>query len=231
MDTLSRGCGMVSNSETGGSAVIKLSKSKTSAAHGEAGYERRANDAYFTEPWITRLLTQYVQFAAARAAGRIWEPACGDGRMVRPLEAAGYRVFASDIADHGFLKPFEAFDFLAYSGMPDDIRAIVTNPPFDRAREFAAKAVHLMEQVGGQVAMLQRHDWDAAQSNRPLFLHRCYDCKIVLPRRPKWAEEDKAAPRFAYAWFCWRAGRPPGLSHTIYADHPDKGSAPGELDL
>ena len=31
----------------------------------------------------------------------IWEPAAGDGALVRPLEEAGFTVIASDIADDG----------------------------------------------------------------------------------------------------------------------------------
>ena len=34
-------------------------------------------------------------------AGRIWEPAAGDGAIVKELRRAGYSVTASDISDYG----------------------------------------------------------------------------------------------------------------------------------
>jgi hypothetical protein len=75
-------------------------KSRKSASHGEAGYARRPHDAYFTEPWVARALLAAVDLGARRTV--VWEPACGDGRMARPLAEAGYRVKASDIAEWGF---------------------------------------------------------------------------------------------------------------------------------
>ena len=43
----------------------------------------------------------------------VWEPACGDGRMVEALRAAGCaRVYTSDIVDHGGGQD-DVLDFLS----------------------------------------------------------------------------------------------------------------------
>jgi len=57
-------------------------------------YERRANDAYYTQPRVTQALLD-----AIKLRGRVWEPASGRQDMVRVLEQAGYQVFASDLAE------------------------------------------------------------------------------------------------------------------------------------
>lgn len=66
--------------------------------------------------------------------GDVWEPACGNGAIVRVLEAAGIAVTATDLLDWG--HGTSGLDFLAstHPMAPN----IVTNPPFSLAEEFAA---------------------------------------------------------------------------------------------
>lgn len=66
----------------------------------------------------------------------IWEPACGDGAIGRPLEAMGLRVRATDLVDRGYGRG--GVDFLR-AGTPPE-RAIVTNPPFRLAEAFIRHA-------------------------------------------------------------------------------------------
>ena len=58
----------------------------------------RGLDAYFSPPEAVASLLhiegQYIPKC-------IWEPAAGDGAIVRPLLSAGFTVIASDIADYG----------------------------------------------------------------------------------------------------------------------------------
>lgn len=202
-------------------------KDRKSAAHGEAGYPREAFDFYPTEPWVTRALCQAVRFGAGPGVGRTWilEPACGDGRMVDELRYAGYWVDASDLADHGVGKT--GVDFL--TAKPEqEYAAIVTNPPFGSlARRFIVCALELMRPQRGMVAMLQRHDFDAPKTNWPLFKPP-YAMKLILPRRPRWSDEDKASPRFPYAWYIWDwnwAGEP------VTRWLPDERDASGQNNL
>lgn len=212
---------------------------RRSASHGEAGYARRPHDAYFTEPWVTRALLAAVEFAPGISAlgGRrrcdatIWEPACGDGRMALQLIGAGYRVVASDIHDWGYGRTGVDFlapgsDVLAGAAAPP-ISAIVTNPPFDQAVLFAGRALQLTLPGRGKVALLQRHEWDAARERHALFDTRPFAAKLVLHKRPRWSDApDGASPRFPYAWYLWDWAHqgPPALRYL-----PDPDTIPAAL--
>ena len=71
----------------------------------------------------------------------IWEPAAGNGATVRPLQAAGYSVIASDIADYGLVGCQAGIDYLSEQARPY-VEGIITNPPFKLAMSFAEKALH-----------------------------------------------------------------------------------------
>lgn len=201
---------------------------RKSASHGEAGYQRKERDFYPTEPWVTRALLKAVDFRLDPTQPKqdglngpvIWEPACGDGRMASVLDAE-YHVYSTDIADYGFGYP--GFDFLDPSTrVPADLAAIVTNPPFDLAVKFIVRALELTKPQLGKVAILQRHEFDAPQSNHILFRRPFpFAAKLVLHKRPRWSDEDKASPRFPYAWYLWdwRHEGPPILR---YLPDPDK---------
>lgn len=172
---------------------------RKSAAHGEAGYARQARDFYPTEPWVTRALLMAVSFQPSQNWPPVWEPACGDGRMAAELARAGYDVRCSDIHDYGF-PGATIHDFLRDPPLP--CHSIVTNPPFDLAREFILRALTATEPERGKVAILQRHEFDAPRSNWSLFAAP-FAAKLILPRRPRWSDSHKASPRFPYAWYLW----------------------------
>src|SRR5271169_5706228 len=83
-------------------------------------------DFYPTPDWATRALIDNERFE-----GRIWEPACGDGTMVRVLRDTGCPVDASDLYNRGYGQI--GFDFLKESRA---IENIVTNPPYNSAEGF-----------------------------------------------------------------------------------------------
>ena len=110
-------------------------------------------DFFVTHPQATRALLRVESFA-----GTIWEPACGDGTMARELTLGEgvFQVIATDKYDHGWGSPR---DFLDRSlDMPLTApHHIVTNPPFDLAREFVDRALELRPR--GKVAMFLRLAW------------------------------------------------------------------------
>ncbi len=186
---------------------------RKSASHGELGYARQARDFYPTEPWVTEALLAAIDFVppgGIRDTTVIWEPACGDGRMCRVIDRNRYFFVASDIHDYGWPGTIIG-DFLrdaAHAILPPDafsvgVHAVITNPPFHLAREFIRRALHVTQATCGKVAILQRHEFDAPKGNRPLFQHPAYTAKLILPRRPRWSDDDKASPRFPYAWYLW----------------------------
>lgn len=196
---------------------------RKSASHGEAGYPRAAFDHYPTELWVTEALCRAVEF---ETHGLIWEPACGDGRMAKVLQKWHSSVVASDIVDHGYGDT--GIDFLDHGALnwlrsvrDEPVVAIVTNPPFALARRFIVRALEITKQAQGIVAMVQRHEFDAPASNRPLF-EPPYAAKLILHKRPRWSDgPDKASPRFPYAWYLWdwRHQLPP---ITRWLPDPDK---------
>jgi hypothetical protein len=205
---------------------IEPVKSRKAATLGEAGYARKERDFYPTEPWVTRTLIRYIDFHRrdlGPAGSTIWEPACGDGRMATVLATAGYRVVASDIADYGYGAP--GCDFLGdpanwQSHIPvPSCAAIVTNPPFDLARLFVARALELTRPFKGKVAIVQRHEFDAPRGNHALF-QLTGGVKLILHKRPRWSEDDKASPRFPYAWYVWDWARD-GAWRTLFCKDPD----------
>lgn len=155
----------------------------------DSGYERKERDLYETPEWVTDALLPHIPNLL-----RIWEPACGSGRMARVLDQAGNVLTASDISSGD--------DFL--SAKCSLHQAIVTNPPYILAREFIEHALELMCPQDGVVAMLLRTDFDHAKTRQHLFS----DCaqfakKIVLTRRIQWFEDSKGSPSFNHAWFIW----------------------------
>lgn len=156
-----------------------------------SGYERKERDLYETPEWVTEALLPHLT-----DTGDIWEPAAGSGKMLFVL-AKRAMVYASDIS--------EGQDFLLFKERPaPGLFSIVTNPPYELAREFIEHALKLVRDINGTVAMLLRTDFDHANGRRHLFAdHPAFAKKVVLTRRIVWFEGPKAAPSFNHAWFIW----------------------------
>ena len=74
----------------------KKSAFTTIGAAGHANHARQSEDYYATEPKATELLCELEKFSHD-----VWEPACGEGHMVKVLQSKGYNVRASDLIDRG----------------------------------------------------------------------------------------------------------------------------------
>jgi predicted RNA methylase len=163
--------------------------------HRVSGYARVERDAYQTiESWVTHAL-----LAWAILPNRVWEPAAGEGHMVRALMARGYTVLSGDIS--------EGHDFLAATSAPWYLPfAIVTNPPFGKrgklAEGFIWKALELTAPYSGMVAMLLPADFDHAATRVGLFRQRAYSMRIVLTSRPRWFAGE-STPKTNFVWHVW----------------------------
>lgn len=169
---------------------------------GESGYQRIEGDAYFTPSWVTKALLSRIRFRRSY----VWEPACGRGDMAKAIEEDGYRVHATDLHDRGYGRAGE--DFLAKTAPSLD--PIVTNPPYALAEAFVRHALHLTAPFKAEVAMLLRNEWDSARTRRDLFEHPAFHQKLVLTKRPRWVEDDRASPRHNFSWFIWDHARAAG---------------------
>ncbi len=146
------------------------------------GAVRNAHDFYATpeeafKPLLRILPSGMVQF---------WEPACGDGRLIRWLTESGRLAGGSDLNT--------GVDFLK-----DETRRafIITNPPFSLAFEFAQHAVaHAPE-----VMLLLRLNFLASMKRRAWFLANEPSALFVLSKRPDFT--GGGGDSCDYAWFYW----------------------------
>ena len=171
-------------------------------------------DFYPTPGWATRALFEHVLKHPKKdywTYQTVWEPAAGMGHMVRVLQEYFGKVYATDIDsyDRDLLSPSNSrfhpstTDFLSdkdYNVMCD---WIITNPPFNKAEEFAIAALERCEKVAllcrlqfletiGRYNNLWSH---APPSYVAVFSERIGMKKNEVSRRVS------SAP--AHAWFVW----------------------------
>ncbi len=165
----------------------------------DSGYERKDRDLYETPEWVTQALLPHL----TRDPWKVWEPACGSGKMTRVFSQKGIGWVGTDIeGGENFLEEQVG------PGCDEPVDAIITNPPYELGTEFCEHALRLMESCDGLVAMLLRTDFDHAKTRSHLFR----DCpafakKLVLTKRIVWFEPEPGAkgksPSFNHAWFIW----------------------------
>jgi hypothetical protein len=89
----------------------------------ESGYQRKLLDQYETPAWVTLALIPHLP----EFTGKVWEPACGSGKMVAVLQQAFSMRPGATIT--------QGVDFLGQA--PETgVRAIITNPPYALAQKF-----------------------------------------------------------------------------------------------
>lgn len=156
----------------------------------DSGYERKERDLYETPAWATEALLPHLPAGISS----VLEPACASGKMVAVLQVAGYQVYSSDIS--------QGVDFLDQTREDGLFDAVITNPPYELAREFIEKSLTIADCV----AMLLRTDYDHAKTRAFLFAG-CpeFAKKVVLTKRIKWFEDSKGQPSFNHAWFIWNS--------------------------
>ena len=157
----------------------------------------RADDEWYVEPeWVSARLFEAEQFD-----GAVWDPACGSGRICESARAAGHTILYSDIVDRGYRGldlPLVVRDFLEMDTHTDNI---VTNPPFDIAREFAEQACRLAWRKAAIVFPTAR--LNAARWLQDLPLRRVW---LLTPRPSMPPGRVIAAgekPQGGKADFCW----------------------------
>lgn len=158
-------------------------------------------DDFPTPPWATRALCEQLGQFWEIENQAVWEPACGRGNMVRPLDEYFERVYGSDIHDYG--AGYEVEDFLfPGNAIPGAIDWIITNPPFRLAIEFYEAA----------------REWDVgvALLCRTVFLEGIHQYHRIFEKHPplvmQFVErvpmvrgrlDPKATTATAYTWFVW----------------------------
>lgn len=162
---------------------------------------RKDSDFYPTPPDVTVALLEFLKFSTPR---RIWEPACGAGDMAWVLEQAGHDVVATDLNDTGYGESGKDFldpDFdLALPDVAFRVDAIITNPPFAKAFEFAQTAVCRAPLV----ALLFKSSYWHASTRLPFFRAHPPSCVLPLTWRPSFLEEERGkSPFMDVLWTVW----------------------------
>lgn len=161
-------------------------------------------DYFPTPPWGVRALCEHVLPIVGHSSRMsVWEPACGEGDMVRGLTDYFAEVMASDVHPYGF---GEILDFL-FPHEPRRPDWIISNPPFRLGCEFIEQA--LREAVVG-VAMLVRTSFLEGQ-DRYARLYAKHPPAVVaqfVDRLPmvKGRVDRNASTATSYAWIVWRCG-------------------------
>ena len=175
-----------------------------------SNYARAENDLYQTEPWATEALLRHFPVKGKL----VWEPAAGNHLMADVLAESGARVVTSDITEYDRQHAFH-WDFLrgAPYGVPDEVDAIITNPPYGRGNRdavlFAKRALDLCD---GMVALLLTAKFDFGKTRRFLFADNPrFMVKIGLVDRIQWFPGESGGTE-DHAWYIW-GPRGSGFSH------------------
>lgn len=109
-------------------------------AEGRTAFALAEND-WYVEPVVA---TEFL-LARERLPLHVWDPACGQGNILRALSAHGHQAWGSDIVDRrppsGVGCGWFCIDFLAdkpldfFAGLP---WALVCNPPYGHAKTAEA---------------------------------------------------------------------------------------------
>lgn len=174
------------------------------------GSERRANDFYETPEWLTRaLIPEISHHVPALAPWKILEPAYGRGAIARVLrnawpdsEIIGMELDpATAHANEGPCVPLVDNFLTAEYFEPMMFDLIVTNPPYNLAREFVTKSLTLAPIV----AMLLRVNFLGSQKRAP-WLREHTPAIFVTPKRPPFTTNKQGrlgTDATEYAWFVW----------------------------
>lgn len=184
--------------QTGQDPLLKLTESRKPDA------PRRADDFYPTgQPEAIRALMAY-DGARIRSAGHVWEPACGDGALVREIRAAGLPCIASDLIDRG-CPDSSVGDFFSTSYSPAP--AIITNPPYDLINARDGKGAWLRHSLAlpgwRYLALLLSWDWPADRQNGLGAMLDATPFSWCYLMRWKLDFTGEGSPPQRNAWFVW----------------------------
>lgn len=145
----------------------------------------------------------------------LWECACGDGALVRPLRASGRRVVATDLVDRGCEDAIARVDFLLELAAPEGVAGVVTNPPYGRLPDqFARRALELVNYAAFLLPLYRL----AGGERRAFYADNLARVHVFSDRLPMMHRDGfdgpKATQQTDFAWFVFdrRPGAPRALS-------------------
>ena len=192
----------------------------TASANTKHKLSERGDDLYQTPPEAVEALLKVEQLPET-----IWEPACGPGSIVRVLRSHGHVVYATDLIDYNSPdQDMARWDFLMETQLPIGVQAIVTNPQFKLAAQFAAHALKLAPKV---IMLLRLNFLEAGNENTRNGRARldCLDggrlargylfrSRLPMMHREGW-EGKKSTSFIPFAWFVWEDVKGPTILNRI----------------
>jgi len=164
-------------------------------------WERKPADLY---PTPVNAVEAIMELIKALGIERVWEPACGDGRIARVLEWHGLDVTGTDLRDHtGY--GYGGINFLSNDAErklgldPTQFDLIMTNPPFSHAREFIERALALAPVV----IMLVKQNYYNTDNRYDFFNDMRPTMFLPLTWRLAFLPERGKSPLMDCAWAIW----------------------------
>ena len=165
----------------------------------------QSSDDFPTPPWATRAFIEHFP-GLKEKAGELscLEPACGRGYMAEALKEYFGSVGSSDVNEYGYGTKR---DFLAHPPQPKSFDWVITNPPFNKAKEFVLTSLDVAR-VG--VAVLVRTAFVESQKRYeelfskvpPRFI--CVSSQRILLLKSR--IQKKGSTATSYSWFVWEPG-------------------------
>lgn len=159
--------------------------------------EREADDFYPTPPEPTLALLS-AESSRLKDFPLIWEPAVGDGAMLRLIQEFGHSCVGSDLIDRGAGALVQSFyDFDAPLA-----NAIVTNPPFAECNRDPGWVRHALETLGvDYMALLLPLNWTGAAGRASLWA--AFPASRIYIMRWRIDFTGQGAPPMLNGWFVW----------------------------
>lgn len=159
--------------------------------------ERDKDDFYPTPPEPTRTFL-HAEMDRLRDFPVIWEPAAGDGAMLREIDAVGLCAVGSDkvFRENGAIVIKDFYDFNKAPA-----RAAVTNPPFQECNsgEWIRHAFETLELE--YLALLLPLNWTGASTRGALWAKHTPARVYIMRWRIDWT--GQGANPSINAWFVW----------------------------
>lgn len=185
-----------------------------SANPGRHALKDRKDDLYETPDVAVQALMQVEQLPK-----RIWECACGPGRIVNVLRTAGHEVYATDLVKYDCPDSESGVDFLMERAPSFYVGAIVTNPPFKLADQFVAHALTLAPKVIMllRLAFLESERRRAILDNGSLARVHVFRNRLPMMHRHGYSRTSKqGSSAIPFAWFVWdRSWKGPTELHRL----------------
>lgn len=126
---------------------------------------------------------------------RLWEPACGSGRIVRRLRHLGYRVIGSDLMQENPGKNFFTWE------PPGGFDCIITNPPYSIKPQWIRRCY----QLGRPFALLVPVETIGSGEVQKMMEERGGEI-LLLDKRVNFympLKGDGGSAQFPTLWLCW----------------------------